>query len=587
MYRFEHPYWLLGIVVLLLLFIYFIFDRNYKIKKAKQVLYIENTIWEALLDMKKHVYKHGLLLLSGISILIALANPQKKGTPKWEEQESREIVFALDLSNSMLAEDIKPNRLEHAKSFLKHFAKQNTVNQLGLIVFAGQAYMQIPLTKDYGSFAMHVDKAHPNQIATQGTVIANAIQRAQVLFNSNSLNNKALVIISDGEDHEKNAIAEAKNLTKNGITIYTIGVGSLEGAKIWDEDLQSYKKDKEGNDIVSIMNTSMLEDLASAGNGKYLHLNNITQTSNTLNRMLENIKGDTVQTWMPGIAKSYSFLFIIISICLLLFYNFQKFFDFKITDKKSKIFGVLLLVICPMFLHAQEKKSNSSISILQQRKARSEIRKGDEAYSVNDFQLAQEKYRTAANILQINPAVKWREGNASYRNENWELARKSYEAQAKNENANLKERFSGNYNAGNTYMQEENWEEAIHKYKEALRLNPNNQQAKYNLSYAMLKKKEQENQENNDDQNEDDEEEKENEEDEDQNESKDDEDNNENDKAEQEKEEDKGNEDSKPESKLSPEQAERILDALQEAEKDAMDKEKGEQSRGVKIEKDW
>src|SRR5690606_9558307 len=180
-----------------------------------------------------------------------------------------------------------------------------------------------------------------------------------------------------------------------------------------------------------------------------------------------------------------------------------------------------------------------------------------------------------------------REGNASYRNENWELARKSYEAQAKNENANLKERFSGNYNAGNTYMQEENWEEAIHKYKEALRLNPNNQQAKYNLSYAMLKKKEQESQENNDDQNEDDEEEKENEEDKDKNDSKDEEDNNENDKAEQEKEEDKGNEDSKPESKLSPEQAERILDALQEAEKDAMDKEKGEQSRGVKIEKDW
>lgn len=308
MYRLEHPFWLLGVLFALIIFLFFVWKRSQQLQRLKSLF--SRKYWKDYLPnfrLNKHWIGHVLLFLGVVSLSLALANPQKRGTPKWALKEGKEVVIALDLSNSMLAEDLAPTRLVQAKEFIKRFVTENKGDRLGLIVFAGNAYVQIPITSDPSLFMMHLQGAHPDNMPLQGTRIAEAFSKADQLFSEEALKNKVLVLVSDGEDHESEAVSMAKEMRRKGITIYTVGVGSEAGGKIMNPQTGAYRIDAEGQEVLSKINVPMLTELAEVGGGQFFNLQQISTTVSSLQSALTQLAGDEYQAWMPGVATSYAF----------------------------------------------------------------------------------------------------------------------------------------------------------------------------------------------------------------------------------------------------------------------------------------
>jgi Ca-activated chloride channel family protein len=194
---------------------------------------------------------------------------------RWQEVKTKglEIVFALDTSKSMLATDIKPNRLERAKLALKDFLTRIVGNKVGLVAFSGSSFVQCPLTVDYNAFSESLDALNVYTIPRGGTDIGSAIATTRKAFEASGSGSKILVLITDGENHEGNPVAAAKEAAKEGITVYTVGIGSPEGELVVVQDKNgngSYLKDKNGNVVKSTLNEAVLREVAQAGSGAYV-----------------------------------------------------------------------------------------------------------------------------------------------------------------------------------------------------------------------------------------------------------------------------------------------------------------------------
>lgn len=330
MFRFEQPMWLWGLLMTVLVFAFFIFNRKRLFQRLESIL--AKKYWSQYLpnlSVRKQWWAHSFLFLSIVFIWLALANPQKRGTPRWSLKEGKEIVIALDLSSSMLADDIKPNRLTQSKELIKRIINDPNQNQFGLITFAGNAYIQVPMTSDPSALLMHLQSAHPDKMPIQGTRIAEALKKSEEVFTSEKLKNKVVLIISDGEDHESEAVQQAQDMTKEGVVIIAIGVGSEEGTKLVDEKTGELKKDHQGQEVISRKNSAMLAQLSSISGGGYYDLNNVSATVNAINNELSNMSGDEYQAWMPGVAISYAFHLLLASILSLLLFFSGVFIQFK------------------------------------------------------------------------------------------------------------------------------------------------------------------------------------------------------------------------------------------------------------------
>ncbi|MGZ4081674.1 MAG: VWA domain-containing protein [Bacteroidia bacterium] len=210
-------------------------------------------------------------------LILGIANLQTGSKMQEVKREGADIMVCLDVSNSMLAEDLKPNRLERAKLAIEKMIDNLEGDRLGIIVFAGEAYTQLPITTDYSSAKLFLNAISPNMIPTQGTDISVAIDKAIESFGSDLGKNKAIVIITDGEDHEEEAIKKAEEAEKKDITIHTIGIGSDTGVPIpiYSNGIPAgYKKDKEGNTVVTRLNEKLLQEIAGAANGVYVKASN-------------------------------------------------------------------------------------------------------------------------------------------------------------------------------------------------------------------------------------------------------------------------------------------------------------------------
>jgi Ca-activated chloride channel family protein len=216
--------------------------------------------------------KFFLLMFSLGLIIVAIAGPRFGSKLSEVKHEGIDIIIALDISNSMLAEDIKPNRLERAKQELSRLLDRLENDRIGMIVFAGDAYTQIPITNDYLSAKMFLSSINTEMISRQGTAIGSAIELAIRSFNPQSKAGRAMVIISDGENHEGDVLQACKKATEKGIKVFTIGMGSPQGVRIplsTTPNNRDYRRDKEGNFIITRLNEQMLMEIASAGDGKY------------------------------------------------------------------------------------------------------------------------------------------------------------------------------------------------------------------------------------------------------------------------------------------------------------------------------
>lgn len=290
MFRFGNPtylYLLLLIPVLILLFGLAQYYKKKALAKFGDMSIIEQLM--PYVSKSRPILKFIFLLIAFIAIIFALADPQFGSKLEKVKRKGAEIIIALDVSNSMLAEDIKPNRLERAKQAISKLIDNMENDRIGLVVFAGDSYIQIPVTSDYTAAKMFLSSINTNIVSKQGTAIGSAIDLAMNSFTPESGMDKALIVITDGENHEDDAVKAAKLAHAKGIAIHTIGMGSPQGAPIPIQKSYGqtiFQKDKDGNTVISKLDQKTLQDIASAGGGIFIRASN-TQTG--LNKLFERI----------------------------------------------------------------------------------------------------------------------------------------------------------------------------------------------------------------------------------------------------------------------------------------------------------
>jgi Ca-activated chloride channel family protein len=290
MFRFgniNNLYFLIAIPVLLVLLVFVVYRKKKDLNRFGDREIIAQLMPEA--SSGRPVIKYVIQILAVIALIIGIARPQFGSKLREVKREGVEIIIALDVSNSMMAEDIQPNRLERAKQAIAKLVDQMVNDKIGLIVFAGNAYIQMPITTDYVSAKMFLSTISPEIVPVQGTAIGSAIELGSKSFTPMAESSKALIVITDGENHEDDAVQAAQLAAEKGIKVHTIGIGLPEGAPIPvtnPSGQKTYLKDRDGNIVVSKLNERMLQQIAAAGNGVYIRS---TDTRLGLNTVFDEI----------------------------------------------------------------------------------------------------------------------------------------------------------------------------------------------------------------------------------------------------------------------------------------------------------
>lgn len=295
MFRFEDPIylWLLLLVPVLLLLRYFTYmRRKAKLKKFGDM----SLVRELMPDVSKYrpTVKFMLSLIALALVVIMLARPQTGTKISNESRSGIETIIAVDISNSMLAEDVVPSRLEKSKLLVENLIDNFTEDKIGLIVFAGEAFVQLPITNDYVSAKMFLQDMEPSLISTQGTDLARAIRLAMNSFSQQEKIGRAIIVITDGEDHEGGALEAAKEAKKKGINVFILGVGSTTGAPIPMGN--GYLTDASGKTVMTALNEQMCQEVAQAGNGTYIHVDNTSEAQEKLNSEIAKLQKGTTQS---------------------------------------------------------------------------------------------------------------------------------------------------------------------------------------------------------------------------------------------------------------------------------------------------
>jgi len=334
MFRFANPEYLYLLIIAVVLVAVYILTSVLARRRVKRF-----GDWQVLKHLvpcysnKRPVLKFVLMELALVSLIFMLARPQYGWQIDEQKNKGIEVVISLDVSNSMLAEDIRPNRLERAKLLVSNLIDRMQNDKVALQVFAGEAYPQLPITNDYVSAKMFLDAVNVDMVTLQGTSLASAIDLAAVSFTANTKVGKAIVVITDGEDHEAGAIEAATQASKKGMHVYVLGIGSPQGAEI--PTPEGPFTDENGNVVHTTLNEDMCRQMAEAGNGVYIHIDNTNNAQEELQSHLAQLQQseDTI------VYKSYDEQFrslAILSLLLLLF-------EFYTSETKNPFFEKIKL----------------------------------------------------------------------------------------------------------------------------------------------------------------------------------------------------------------------------------------------------
>ena len=339
MFRFAHPEYLYALyAVPLFIVLFWYLSRNRKkllekfAQKDLQKLLLPNYSW------LKTSLKYGIIILVFILLVVAAANPQVGTRMEEVKQTGIDVYICLDVSLSMKAEDIKPNRLDRAKFQISNLIQKLQGDRIGLIIFAGQAYVQFPLTSDYSAANLFLNAVDVNSVPQPGTAIASAINLAVKSFDYKTSTQKAIVVITDGEDHEGDVTQAVKDAVAKDIKIYTIGLGSPEGVPIplYDNNGQQigFKKDRDGNVVLTKLDASILQEIASAGNGQYFHGSNYEDQLNDIYNDLSKLEKTEFGVKKVTDYEDRFYYFLIPGLILLVM-------EFFISESKSPLFSKL------------------------------------------------------------------------------------------------------------------------------------------------------------------------------------------------------------------------------------------------------
>lgn len=295
--QFQYPqaFWLLLLLPFFVLL--FVLYQGWKRKTGKKIGDVQ--LVQQLSKNHSHtktVIKFVFIIIAFACGCMALANPRIPDKNSGEARKGIDVVIALDVSNSMKATDIAPDRLSRAKQFISKLIDNLQDDRVGLVVFAGYGYAQLPLTFDYDAARLYVSAADPSNITAQGTSIADAFDKANILFGKESERFKSIVLITDGETHDENALDKLKELAAKGVMVNTVGIGSPQGSTITDSS-GKVKTDASGQPVISKLNEQILQQIAQATNGIYVHLESadaaVKQIMNQYSQIDKKALGDT------------------------------------------------------------------------------------------------------------------------------------------------------------------------------------------------------------------------------------------------------------------------------------------------------
>jgi len=299
MYQIEAPEYFLLLLIIPIIWVAYFYMRLWQRKKQKK--YFDQKLMDKVVVEKskfKPFLKLILLTLSLLFLILGMTNPKIGTKLETVKREGVDIVFAIDVSKSMDAEDVPPSRLEKAKRLISNIIDHLVSDRIGIIAYAGEAYPLLPITTDYAAGKIFLQNLTTDLVSSQGTAIDDAIDLATTYFDEEDTN-KILIIISDGEDHSQKAIDAAKKAAQQGITIFSIGVGTRKGSVIpikRNGNLYGYKKDKNGETVITRLNDQVLKQIAQVTNGKYIDGNNTKEVVNFITDALKKMDKKEFET---------------------------------------------------------------------------------------------------------------------------------------------------------------------------------------------------------------------------------------------------------------------------------------------------
>lgn len=335
MFRFANAEILYALILIPLMVLLYAYSQTQKKKKLRQL-----GDWAVVgslmpdLSSRRPLFKLILACLALSLVIVGLARPQTGSKLKNIKRKGIELMIALDVSNSMNARDIQPSRLERAKQAIARLSERLEDDRIGLIVFAGDAYTQLPITTDYASAKMFLSSINTGMVPVQGTSIGKAIRLGMRSFSSTKDMQKAIILITDGENHEDDAVAAATEAAQNGIKIFTIGMGLPQGSPISIDGTGDFLRDKSGTVVISKLNELTLEQIAAAGNGSYVRANNTRVGLDTLFDELNKLDKKEFET--DTFADYNDYYMYCFGLALLIMV-----IDLLISDRRSKWFNAL------------------------------------------------------------------------------------------------------------------------------------------------------------------------------------------------------------------------------------------------------
>ncbi|EFU30073.1 VWA domain-containing protein [Segatella buccae] len=324
MFRFEDPIYLWALLIIPVLLL--IRLAGWRRRRSKLRKFGDPELVRQLMpnvSKFRPTVKFWLLLVAWALLVVMVARPQVGAEVQRDKRNGIEAIICLDISNSMLAQDVAPSRLDKSKLLVESLVDRFTNDKIGLIVFAGDAYVQLPITSDYVSAKMFLQNIDPSLIQTQGTDIAQAINLGLHSFTQADKIGRAIIVITDGEDHEGGAVEAAAEARKKGVNVFILGVGDTKGAPIPTGD-GGYMKDRSGQTVMTALNEQMCREVAQAGSGKYIHVDNTGDAQTELNNDLARLqRGDSEAVIYNAYDEQFQafgilvILLLVVEVCIL------------------------------------------------------------------------------------------------------------------------------------------------------------------------------------------------------------------------------------------------------------------------------
>jgi len=566
MFRFEDPIYLYLLLLIPLLAIIRFFTYRNK-KKRLRKFGDPRLLKELMPDVSR--WRPGVkfwMLEAALALLILmLARPQMGTKISHEKRTGIETIICVDISNSMRAEDVTPSRLDRAKMMVENLVDHFTDDKIGLIVFAGDAFVQLPITSDYVSAKMFLSNIDPSLMATQGTDIARAVGMATHSFTQEKGIGKAIIVITDGEDHEGGAVEAAEEAKKAGMRVYMLGIGSKQGAPIPIPGSSDYMTDNTGQTVMSALNEDMCKQIAAAGGGAYIHVENNSNAQDLLDQELDKLsKKETQSTIYSDYDEQFqafgvlALLLLIIEICVLESKNpLMK--RVSLFGARKKTAATMLLLLMAMSLSAQTDRQY--------------VRQGNKQFRAGDFPNAEVSYRKSLEKNDRNAQALYNLGNSLMAQNKDSAAVVEFEKAAKVESNELRKSMAY-HNMGVICQRHQMYSEAIEAYKQSLRLNPHDDETRYNLELCKRQQKQQQqNQQNQQNKNDKDKQDQQKQEQ----------------QKQQQQDQQKKDQQKQQEPKMSKENAEQLLNAAMQQEKQTQERMKKAQQQPQRrnIQKNW